>query len=252
MEKIKLLSLVVPAYKQERTIIENIKDLKLALVHLNIPYEIIVVVDGKQDKTFENAKKMSSSSVRILGYKQNQGKGHAIKYGVLHAKGDIVGFIDAGMDIDPTGIAMLINHMEWYEADIVIGSKLHPVSQVDYPLWRKILSWGYRSLTRLLFGFRVRDTQVGMKVFKKNVADKVFPLLLVKHFAFDVEVLAVAYALGYKRIFEAPIRLTFNRTNTQITNKTFWKVILHMLWDTMAVFYRVRILRYYQKQLRNT
>lgn len=248
MEKISLLSLIVPAYKQEKTIVENIRDLNKSLTQLGVAYEIIVVVDGKSDKTYEVAQRIRSKKIRVLGYKKNQGKGHAIKYGVARARGDIIGFIDAGMDIDPSGISMLLSHMIWYDADIIIGSKLHPVSQVNYPLWRKIISWAYRSLTRILFGFKVRDTQVGIKIFKRDVATSVFPLLLVKSFAFDIEVLAVAYSLGYKRIFEAPIKLNLNTMNTTITNKSFWKVILLMLWDTLAVFYRVRILRYYRKE----
>ena len=249
MEEIKLLSVVVPSYKQQRTIQKNILSLRNALKKLDIPFEIIIVVDGKIDKTYERAAQLKGKNVRVIGYKENKGKGYAVKYGMGKAKGNIVGFIDAGMDIDPTGISMLLNHMIWYDADIIVGSKLHPVSQVDYPMPRKILSWGYRTLTRLLFGFKVRDTQVGLKFFKKDVADNVFPRLLVKYFAFDIEVLAAAYSLGYKRIYEGPIKLYFNRKNSSITSKNFWKVIAMMLLETSAVFYRARIMKYYNKPL---
>lgn len=249
MEEIKLLSVVVPSYKQQRTIQKNILSLRNALKQLDIPFEIIIVVDGKIDKTYERAAQLKGKNVRVIGYKENKGKGYAVKYGMGKAKGNIVGFIDAGMDIDPTGISMLLNHMIWYDADIIVGSKLHPVSQVDYPMPRKILSWGYRTLTRLLFGFKVRDTQVGLKFFKKDVADNVFPRLLVKYFAFDIEVLAAAYSLGYKRIYEGPIKLYFNRKNSSITSKNFWKVIAMMLLETSAVFYRARIMKYYNKPL---
>jgi len=246
MDNIKLISLVVPAYKQEKTIKKNIDSLSSAMSDLPYEYEIIVVVDGQLDKTYETILKHKNSHVKVFGYQHNLGKGYAVKYGMLHAKGDVVGFIDAGMDIDPTGISMLLNHMIWYDADIVVGSKLHPVSQVDYPLSRKMLSWGYRTFTHFLFGFKVRDTQAGIKFFKKKVIEDVFPRLMVKQFAFDVEILALSYALGYTRIYEAPIRLNFNGASS-ITSSNLWNTIFLMLLDTMAVFYRIKILKYYKK-----
>ena len=246
MDQNSLLSLVVPSFNQEKTIVEDIKKLDKTLSEFLKNYEIIVVVDGFIDKSFEKLKKIGNSKIKIFGYSENQGKGYAVKYGILKAKGDVVGFIDAGMDIDPAGIAMLLNHMVWYDADIVVGSKLHPVSQVNYPITRKILSWGYRTFTRLLFGFKVRDTQVGIKFFKKNVAKDLFPRLLVKKFAFDVEILAVSYAIGYKRIYEAPVKLNFSGMST-ITSGNLWKTIFFMCLDTLAIFYRIRILKYYKK-----
>jgi hypothetical protein len=117
---------------------------------------------------------------------------------------------------------------------------------VNYPLYRKILSWGYRILTSTLFGFRVRDTQVGIKFFKRNVVKDVLPRLMVKRYAFDIEILAVAYACGYKRIYEAPVEINFR--GGSITSKNLWNVIYLMLIDTFAVFYRLKILGYYQKK----
>jgi hypothetical protein len=160
------------------------------------------------------------------------------------AKGDIIGFIDAGMDINPKGISMLLEHFYWYDADIVVGSKLHPVSKVNYPNSRRILSRGYRFLTRVLFGFKVRDTQVGLKLFKRDVVKKVLPKLLVKKYAFDIEFLAVAYRKGFTRIYEAPVEITFNNASN-ITSKSFWRIVGRMVWDTAAVFYRLKILHYY-------
>jgi hypothetical protein len=138
--------------------------------------------------------------------------------------------------------------MDWYNADVIVGSKLHPVSKVNYPLWRKILSWGYRFMTRRMFGFKIRDTQVGLKFFKREVVKEVLPRLLVKQYAFDIEFLAVAYRRGFTRIFEAPIEINF-RDNSSITKLRLWKIIANMLWDTTAVFYRLRILHYYDSRL---
>ena len=72
-----------------------------------------------------------------------------------------------------------------------------------------VSSWLYQQLVRLLFRLEVRDTQVGLKVFRREVAEQVLPLLLVKRFAFDLELLAVARAFGFDRIRELPIRLDY-------------------------------------------
>jgi len=246
---IKLLSLVVPAYKQEKTIIKDINALDKALSAFPFKHEIIVVVDGFVDKTYEKVKSQKSKvkSLQVFGYEDNRGKGSAIKLGVKEARGDIIGFIDAGMDLDPSEISIILDIMDWNKADIVLGSKLHPESKVNYPIARKILSWGYRSLTHLLFGFKVKDTQVGLKLFRGKVAKDVFSKIIVKKFAFDIEVLAVSYKLGYTKIYEAPIKLNFKGVSS-ITSKSFWNVIFWMLWDTIAVFYRLKILQYYDSK----
>jgi glycosyltransferase involved in cell wall biosynthesis len=243
-----LISVIVPAYNQQKTITRDIKHIQRSLHALGYRYEIIVVDDGSTDKTYSQVSKIKSVKVKIVGYKKNQGKGHAIRFGMMQAKGDIVGFIDAGMDIHTKGFAMLLNHMDWYNADVIVGSKLHPVSKVKYPTWRKVLSWGYRYLTRKLFGFKIRDTQVGLKFFKKKVVKDVMPNLMVKQYAFDIEILAVAYKLGYTRIYEAPVEITFK--NNTITSKNVWIAIYYMLRDTLAVFYRLKIRRYYKHKVK--
>lgn len=244
MGKFKLLSIIVPAYRQEKTIIQDIEKIENVMSQLRYDYEIIVVVDGFADATFKNAKKIKSSKVIIIGYQHNHGKGYAVRFGMARAKGSIVAFIDAGMDLNPNGISILLEYFEWHNADIIVGSKLHPASKVNYPIQRKILTIGYRLLVKLLFGLTVKDTQVGMKFFRRKVLEDVLPRLLVKDYAFDIEILAVAYRLRYSRIYEAPVELEFKNSST-ITSANFWKIILHMLNDTLAVFYRLKILRYY-------
>lgn len=237
------LSVVVPAYRQEKTIVEDIKNIWKVLEKMRYDYELIVVVDGMVDKTYQQVKKLQGEKIKVFGYKTNKGKGYAVRYGMARTKGDLIAFIDAGMDIDPNGLAMILEHMEWYGADIIVGSKRHPASQVDYPLLRKVYSIGYQILIWLLFGLKVKDTQTGLKIFKRKVLEKVLPRLLVKRFAFDVELLAVARRLGFKRIYEAPIKI--NPEQFKFTSTIKFKTIWEMLIDTLAVFYRLNILHYY-------
>ena len=154
MNEIKLLSMVMPVYKQEKLIEKNIKSLKKVLDQFPFKYELIVVIDGILDDSYQNAKKLADENIKVIGYEKNYGKGYAVRLGVKEARGDIIGFIDAGMDIDPEGISMLLNHMVWYDADVIVGSKLHPVSRVNYPISRKILSWGYRTFTHIFSDFQ--------------------------------------------------------------------------------------------------
>lgn len=240
----KKISVIIPAYKQEKTIRENVQNILKVLEKSTNLYEVIVVVDGRTDKTFENVKSLKDPHLIVVGYKTNRGKGHALRFGMARSKGDIVAFIDGGTDLNPNGLSMLLEHFKWYDADIVVGSKWHPVSKVKYPLWRKILSLGYWLMVKVLFGMRVRDTQLGMKFFKKEVLEKVLPRLLVKKYAIDVELLAVADRVGFKRIFEAPIELDWKNVDSNVS-KNLPASIWNMFWDTLAVFYRLKILKYY-------
>lgn len=239
----KLLSVIIPAYRQEKTIAQDLKRIQEVLGGLRYDYEMICVVDGEVDKTREQAEKVANEKIKVVGYKENHGKGYAIRYGMVRSSGDYVLFIDAGMEIDPNGISMLLEHLEWYNADIIVGSKLHPASKVHYSLSRRILSFGYRLLVRFFTGLRVSDTQAGIKIFRREVLADTLPRLMVKRFAFDLEMLSVAHYLGYKRIFEAPIELDY--TFAPLSNAATWRGIKDMLIDTLAIFYRLHILHYY-------
>lgn len=242
------LSVVVPLYKQEKMVGKYLIALDEVLKKLNVIYEIICVVDGFEDKTFENAKKLKLPNLLVTGYEKNQGKGNAVKFGMARARGEVVGFVDGGFDLNYSAIPLALEHMKWYNADIIVGSKRHAASKVYYPWQRKILSWGYQMGVRFLFGINIRDSQVGMKFFKKEVAKAVFPKLMVKTFAFDIEILAVAHSLGYTRIYETPINLEMQFDNSTMASFGFIKTALSMLWDTLAVFYRLKILHYYNNK----
>ena len=111
-------------------------------------------------------------------------------------------------------------------------------------LFLKIQKCGW-SITKLLFNLNVNDTQVGTKLFRREVLEKVFPRILVKRWAFDLELLVNANKLGYK-ITEAPIDLNFKKFDSNI-NKRMIDTIQNMFIDTCAIFYRDKILKYYDR-----
>jgi len=239
------LSLIIPVYRQEKTIAKNLRQIKSVLDKIRYDYEIIVEVDGLIDDSLRKIRVANIPKVKAFGYIKNQGKSHAIRLGMKRAKGDYVMFIDSGMEIDPNSISMLLEHMEWYDADIIVGSKRHLASQVNYAFSRKLLSNGYYFLVKFLFGIKVKDTQAGIKIFRKHVLEKVLPRLIEKKFAGDLEILVVADSLGFKRIYEAPIKLDY--TLGGMTSAATMNSIFHILTDTIAIWYRKNILRYYQR-----
>lgn len=237
------LSIIIPAYKEEKNIYKTVEDILQAHDILDYDYEVIVVVDGSPDNTAKEARRHRSKKVKVFEYFPNHGKGYALKYGTKKAIGDIITFTDAGGDFDPKQFDKCVKLMEIFDADFVIGSKRHPASKINYPFLRRVYSWIYHKMIKVLFGLSITDTQAGLKFLRKKVAKDVVPRVLVKQYAFDLEMLVVAWQLGYCRIFEAPVTLNFNKVNSGITPKT----IKQMIVDTLAVFYRARILNYYRK-----
>jgi glycosyltransferase involved in cell wall biosynthesis len=162
--------------------------------------------------------------------------------GASYVRGEYVVFLDADMDLHPSQLPTFFEIMERENADAVVGSKWHPQSEVAYPPLRRIYSLGYFAMTRLLFGLPLRDTQTGLKLFRTSLIRDVIPRVLSKRFAYDVELLAVAHRRGY-RIVDAPVRLEFQRTLGRLRLGAVWRTFQ----DTLAVFYRLNILRYYDR-----
>ncbi len=233
------LSVIMPMYNSHE-ITRNLKEASAILQKVTSDYELILVNDGSTNGCYEEALKFKHKHVRVVGYKKNQGKGNAIKYGFSFAKGKYVAFVDSGRDLNPKQLKDFMMKMEKENADIVIGSKKHPDSKVHYPPLRRFMSGVYQILNRILFNLNVKDTQVGIKLFKKKVLDQVMPKIAIKRFAFDLELLVIANKKGFK-IVEAPIVMRYQFHSTVNTKQIFW-----ILWDTAAIFYRDKILNYYK------
>lgn len=237
------LSVVVPAYREGGHIQENLRKLLRELDSIGRTYEVIVVSDGNTDETAREAERVVSPHIKVIEYNRNMGKGYALRCGVAHSSGELVTFIDADMELDPRYIRGFIAVMESFDCDAVVGSKRHPMSNVHYPPARRFQSLVYQVLIRTLFHVKVRDTQTGLKLFRRPVLEEVVPLLAIKRFAFDLELLVVARKLGYKKVMEAPVDLDYKFESTADLKAT-WNV----LWDTAAIFYRLRFLRFYDRQ----
>lgn len=237
-----VLSVIIPLYNKESAIEQYLDALERTLRSLGEPYEVVLVNDGSTDSSFERVRRRRSSSLRIVEYGRNEGKGFALWYGFYQSRGDRVAFLDADLDLHPRQMTPFLERLARGDADVVIGSKRMPGAKVSYPPLRRFVSLGYQLLVRLLFGLNVRDTQVGLKVFRRPVLDDVLRRVAVKRFAFDLELLVVCHRRGY-RIAELPVELTYQFSSTVPLNQA----IRRMLWDTAAIFYRCWIRRYYER-----
>jgi glycosyltransferase involved in cell wall biosynthesis len=241
-----LLTVVVPVYNGGVEIVDNVGVIRRVITRAlgDEEVELIVVSDGSIDGTAERLLEAREPGTRVIHYDRNLGKGYAVRAGALASHGDWIALVDADLDLDPGAIATYLETARRERLDFAIGSKRHPDSVVSYPLSRRLASRCYQVLNRVLFRLDVRDTQVGLKVFRRAVVNEVLPLLLVKAFAFDLELLAVANALGYGRVRELPIRLEYRFTGSQLRSRAVARALL----DTAAIFYRLRILRTYQRK----
>lgn len=240
----KKLSVVMPGYNEGQCIYTNLLETVRAVRKMAADFEIVFVNDGSKDDTLLNAQRAADecSSIRIVDCKQNCGKGNALKEGVDAARGDYIAFLDADLDLHPSQLLRFIEIMNASQADAVIASKWHPESQVNYPARRKIMSFGYYALLLILFQLNVKDTQTGLKLFRADVIKPVMRKILVKRYAYDIEVLALINHWKY-RIVDAPITVNFSRE--EHWGRIRLKDVLVMVNDTLAVFYRLYIRKYY-------
>jgi len=241
------VSIIMPAFNEGAHICDNIRMTREVMTEAGLPAEIVVVDDGSSDNTLEEMKRAAQECDNVIVARNpyNMGKGMALRTGFDYSGGDIVVFLDADLDLHPSQIQTLISVLEEAPCDIVVTSKHHPESHLEYPLFRKAASWAYYMLIKVLFGLPVRDTQTGLKVFRREVLLTIFHRLLVKKFAYDVELLATAVRFGY-RVQEIPVVLDFKRDLSWGRIKA--GDIISIFVDTVAIFYRLNILRYYDAE----
>lgn len=235
-------SIIIPAYNQEQNIPFLLERINEALGTTKQTYEIVVVNDGSYDNTLSvliNQHKLNPH-LRIFSYDENRGKGFAVKAGVMKSRGSVILFIDGDLNISPDKILDYINEVK--DNDIVIASKRHALSKVTIPTSRNFLSRTFNLLVRLSTGIKIKDTQSGLKAGNGDSLRKIFSVMLVKRYAFDVELLAIATLLKL-RIKEMPVDI-------KISNKFFYvDEIVRMLVDVASISYRLKITKWYQKQL---
>lgn len=198
----KKLSVVVPAYNEEKRIASTLKSIDSYLEKQNYNYEIIVVVNNSHDNTYDVVKQLEATTVQkatAMNLKEG-GKGNAVKRGILEAAtGDVVMFMDAD---NATPISEIEKFLPYFDEgyDVVIGSRYtNPdLVKVHQPFYRILLSRLSNLLIQFLAVPGIKDTQLGFKAFTSEAAKEIFPLVKVLRWGFDMEVLTIALARGFK------------------------------------------------------
>jgi len=232
---------IVPTYNKAPVIAKSLSMIREALSLTNLNFEVIVVDDGSSDNTLAilEEEKEKDPRLKIISYPHNKGKGYAIKQGVMQSSGEITVFIDGDLDIHPFAIKEYVNELD--NCDFVIASKRHPLSRVNAPLSRKVLSRIFNVIVRTATGIKVKDTQSGLKVGDGNLLREFFKAMDINRYAYDVELLTMAEMMKLN-IKEMPIEINLDR-------RFKFRQIILMLKDVLSIFYRYRIRRFYQKHI---
>jgi len=235
-------SVLMPAYNEARHLAANIQETVKVMKTLGESFEILVVDDHSRDQTGKIVQEVAQElpEVRPVLLPLNQGKGFALRAGFERSWGELIFFLDADLDLHPRQFKLLYQIMRDSGADVVIGSKRHPQTISNYPWKRRIVSAVYFFLVKVLFGLPVKDTQTGLKLFRREVLERTFHQVLVKKYAFDLELLVLVHHTGY-RIAEAPVVVDYKTKFGHIGLKD----IFNIWWDTMAVWYRLYVRQYY-------
>ena len=217
------ISLVLPTYKKEREVIDQLERLYGYLSRVNPDFELIFVIDGYVDNTKDilgkYIKENRLQKAQVIGYRENRGKGYAVRYGMKKATGDVIGFIDADTDIQIRSLASAIREIKKDSVMAVIPSKLHKDSNIEMTLGRKIFSYGLIAVNKLLLRLpkNITDVGCGLKLFKRELIKRVLPNLKVNRFAIDSEILSEIGKIGYE-VSVIPFYLNKNRSDSTSAN----------------------------------
>lgn len=193
------LSVVIPAYQEASRIGPTLERVISYLRGRRLGYEVLVVDDGSLDATAEVAARFAGEGVKVLRQAQS-GKGAAVRRGVGASRGEWVLITDADLSTPIDELARLerLRH----RAEVIMGSRATRDSRVELhqPLYRELMGKTFNLLIRSLGLSDLRDTQCGFKLLRGDVARELFSRMTIDRFAFDIELVWLARALGYQVI----------------------------------------------------
>lgn len=229
------LSVIIPAYNEQKRLPSTLKDAHAWLMeHLAGDFEVLVIDDGSSDDTCKSVRQLMNKmpELSLIEQIKNQGKGAAVRRGMLAAKGDIHVFMDADHSTHIREIERVFASFETQsEKEVIIASRQHPDSDISqHQSWlREHMGKSFNLLMRLATGIDMPDTQCGFKAFTSKASQQIFSAQKLDGFSFDVEVLFLAARMGY-HVTEIPVEWV-NEPNSKV----------RMLIDPLKMF--VDILR---------
>lgn len=217
------VSILMPAYQLESVIADNI-DRVVEVVSAWPAVEVIVIDDGSTDDTKGFADKAAAKhdEVSVVSYTNNRGKGGALQEGFAHAAGDVVVFLDSDLDLPPEQLPAFLAEFQHLGVDALVGAKRTAMAPGRYPVIRRALSLAFATVNRVLFRLPVRETQTGLKAFKRAALDTTLPLLETSGYTFDLELLIRIRRNGGS-MAETPVALATG-SSSGLSLSTLWEM----------------------------
>jgi dolichyl-phosphate beta-glucosyltransferase len=234
MEKMPQLSVIIPAYNEEKRLGKTLSGLSDYFHACGMDAEVIVVDDGSVDGTRRLAEEKCAKYpwLKVIGYTENRGKGHAVRTGIALAEGEVLLFFDADASTPIEEIQKVLPLIE-KGADVVIGSRSLPNSdvRVHQPWYRETMGRVFNLFVHWIVLDGFVDTQCGFKAFRRKAAREIFALQRMSGFSFDVELLVIAGILGYT-VREAPV-VWVNSPMSRV----------HPVWDSIKMLVELMKIR---------
>jgi dolichyl-phosphate beta-glucosyltransferase len=228
------LSLVIPAYNEERRLPTSLRLVDEYLADRPFACELVLVDDGSTDATPTIAAgfrpRSENERARVLTHEMNRGKGAAIRTGCLAAEGRFVIFTDADLPVPPLEISRILTALE-AGADVAAGSRVAAVGRDAQPFYRRVASHLFSFVRRRLAVSDIRDTQCGLKGFRREAARRLFGAQRLSGWAFDVEILYLAQRFSL-RVVQVPIEARHVADSTVRVNL---RTALSVLWDVLRI-----------------
>ena len=232
------LSLIIPMYNEQKNLPRSLPALSAYMkdTFREGTYEVLFVNDGSRDGSAETVEAFGDPAFSVLSYGENRGKGYAVRYGMTHARGEVRIFTDCDLAYGTEVIGQMAEMFDKSpELCGIAGSRrLHPDGYAGYSFSRKLMSRVYYLMIRFATGLTLSDSQSGLKGFRAETAEAIFPLCTTDRFAFDLEVLMLCQRLGHK-IGEMPARIIQNGESSISSAEPF-----RMLRDMLRIRKKVK------------
>ncbi len=206
------ISVCVPMYNESSIIEQTARELYAYMTkNFDNDFELIFADDGSKDGSADIVNNLNLPNVKVVGYGKNQGKGCAVRHGVLASCGDIVIFTDADLAYGVDVIKEAVEIIEKGEHTVVVASRAkHKEGYEGYTFIRKLASKTYIKVLNLFGGIKISDAQCGFKAFVGEKGRKIFSHCQTNNFAFDLEVILIAQKMKLK-IYELPAKIINHR-----------------------------------------
>lgn len=224
------LSLVIPAYNEEKRIRNTLIEYSNFLDSKKIDYEILVVLNGCKDNTLGVVSPIAKihKKIKIVDIKEAIGKGGAIIEGFKLAEKDLIGFVDADNATKADAFYDLVEKISYFDG--VIASRYMKgavIANRKRDIIREIVSVAFKLLAKILFGIHYKDTQCGAKLFKKEAVKKILDKLIIKKWAFDIDLLYCLKRDGFN-VIEIP-SVWAEREGTKLKLTTPYEMFISLI-----------------------